>query len=1087
MADGGYPGAETAGALVRRHRVAAGLTQHELAARAGVGVGTVRDLEQGRVTRPRARVLDQLAAALGLGSGQRADLAAAAAGLAGRPGKGLTGRPGQPGKGLAGRPGKGLWLRVLGTVGCWHDGAPASLGPARQRAVAALLAVQPNTAVHRETLIDALWPDGPPGSAVAVVQSHVSRLRKILDGGPDGRPGSAVLISTGTSYRLDVGPDELDLLAFRQFAAQARRAAGAGDPAGACRQFEQALELWEGEPLGDVAVLAGHPAVTGLTQLRAGVIAEYAQIAAETGLAGRVLPQLAALAGREPLNEHVYALLMVCLAASGQQAHALGVYEELRRRLDDELGVQPGPELAGTHLRVLRQEIPAQTPAPGPGDVPQAGPAVPQQLPAAVRQFTGRDRELAELSRLLAPDSANAGTMIISAIGGTAGVGKTALAVHWAHQVRDRFPDGQLYVNLCGHDPGQPVPAAEALAGFLRSLGVPGPDIPLDADQRAARYRSLLSGKRMLVVLDNAGSAGQVRPLLPGTPACTVLVTSRDALPGLVARDGAARLDLDLLPLADAVALLATLIGARAGAEPEATAELARQCCRLPLALRVAAELAASRPATPLAGLARELADLRTRLELLDAGGDPGTEVRAVFSWSYRHLDPGAARTFRLLGLHPGPDLDRYAAAALTAAPADQAGQQLGVLARAHLSQPADPGRHGLHDLLRAYARHLAAEHDPAAEQRAALTRLIDYYLHTAAGAMDTLVPAERDNRPRIPPPDLPAPPVDTPATARAWLDAERDNLVAITVHAAGHGWPGHATRLAVTLFRYLDTGGHYLEASAVHSCARRAARDTGDRAAEVTALNNLGIVDWRQGRYQQASDHYRQALALCRQTGDRTGAARALRNLGMVDDRQGRFRQATGHYRQALPLCRETGDRPGEAAVLGNLGIVDLQQGRYEQATSYLQQAMVVFRETGNRLGEAVSLDNLGLVDQRQGRYQQATSYHEQALALFREIGDRSGQGNTLNNLGQAGVRQGRYWQAASDHEQALALFRDIGDQTGEAEALNGLGEVLLAAGQEDRARHHWQEALALYSSLGSPEAGQVKARLAAVDTRDR
>jgi tetratricopeptide (TPR) repeat protein len=574
-------------------------------------------------------------------------------------------------------------------------------------------------------------------------------------------------------------------------------------------------------------------------------------------------------------------------------------------------------------------------------------------LPAGVAHFTGRTSELAALSRLLdAPGDQMPGTVVISAIGGTAGVGKTALAVHWAHQAAGRFPDGQLYVNLRGYDPARPVTPADALAGFLRSLGVADQDIPAGEAERAARYRSLLAGQRMLVVLDNAGSAEQVRPLLPGNPACAVVVTSRDALPGLVARDGAWRLDLDLLPMDDAIGLLRALIGARVDADPAAAAVLASQCCWLPLALRVAAELAAARPATPLTELIGELADRQRQLDLLDAGGDPRSAVRVVFSWSYRNLDPAAARTFRLIGLHPGPYLSRYAAAALTATTADQAGQMLDVLAHAHLTQPAGPGRHGMHDLLRTYARHLATEHDTEDERRAALTRLFDYYLHTAADAMDTLVPAERYRRPRILPPGTPAPPTDTPAAARAWLDTERNNLVAITLHMTGNGWPGHVTRLAAILFRYLDVGGHYPEAITIHTCARRSAQDTGDRAAEATALNNLGNVDWRQGHYQQATGHHQQALTLFRETGNYTDVAHVLDNLGMVYDGQGRNQQATSHYQQALTLFREIGDRTGQANVLNNLAFVDLRQGRYQQATSNLQQALTLFGEIGDRTG---------------------------------------------------------------------------------------------------------------------------------------
>ncbi|MCA1671304.1 MAG: tetratricopeptide repeat protein, partial [Actinobacteria bacterium] len=502
-----------------------------------------------------------------------------------------------------------------------------------------------------------------------------------------------------------------------------------------------------------------------------------------------------------------------------------------------------------------------------------------------------------QLSKLLDSTTEDGGTVVISAVSGTAGVGKTALALRWAHRVRDEFPDGQLYVNLRGYDPDQPLSSGDALAGFLRALGLAGAEIPLEVDERAAAYRSLLDGRRMLVVLDNAGSVEQVRPLLPGTPSTVVVVTSRDALAGLVARDGAQRLDLDLLPPEDAVALLGALIGARVAAEPDAAAALAGQCARLPLALRLAAELAAARPTTPLAALVAELADEQRRLELFDAGGDPRTAIRVVFSWSYLHLPAEAARAFRLLGLHPGPDLDPYAAAALTHTSVEQAQHLLDLLARAHLVQAAIPGRYGMHDLLRAYATDRADLEDSEAERWVALTRLFDHYLATAAAAMDILVPAERHRRPRVPPPATPTSPVADPATARAWLDAERVTLTTVCAYTAAHGWPVHTTGLAGTLFRYLEVGGHYPNAVAIHAHALNAARDTGDRTGEAYALTNLGAVYWRQGHYQRATECLQQALTLFRAIGDRVGEARALGNLGVVYGWQGHYGQAAEHH----------------------------------------------------------------------------------------------------------------------------------------------------------------------------------------------
>jgi tetratricopeptide (TPR) repeat protein len=701
-------------------------------------------------------------------------------------------------------------------------------------------------------------------------------------------------------------------------------------------------------------------------------------------------------------------------------------------------------------------------------------------------------------------------------IGGTPGVGKTALAVRWAHRVSGRFPDGQLYANLRGYDSERPVTAADALAGFLRALGVAGQDIPPGTDERAALYRSLLAGRRMLVVLDNAGDDAQIRPLLPGGPPCVTVVTSRDALAGLVVREGARRLDLGLLPQADAAGLLRALIGVRAAADPGATAALASLCARLPLALRVAAELAATRGGAPLADLVAELAG-GPRLDLLDAGGNPRTAVRAVFSWSYRHLDAGTARLFRLLSLHPGADLDVYAAAALAGTTADRAVGPLDRLVRAHLIDTTQPGRYGLHDLLRAYARELAAEggQDSQDEPRSALTRLFDYYLHATAEAVGTLFPAERRSRTGVTPLATSIPPVTgRPGAARAWLDAQRAALTAVAAHTVEHGWPRHTMRLATTVFRYLEGGGHCPEAAVIHAHARRAAQLTGDRAAEAAALTSLGLADARQGRYQRAADQLEQALALSRQAGDQADEARALGNLGIVRYQQGRYQQAASHYRQALSLFRELGDQTGEASALTSLANVAVRQGRYQQAASQLRRALALYRESGNRSYEAYALQILGLVELRSGRCPQAIDRNREAMELARQTGNRGCEAYALANLGAIDLRQSRYQQAADHQRQALAMFCEIGDRSGEAQARNGLGCVFLATGQGDHARdehatalalarrigdkyeqarahdglgqahyalgdhrpagRHWQRALALYAELGAPEAAR-------------
>jgi tetratricopeptide (TPR) repeat protein/transcriptional regulator with XRE-family HTH domain len=716
--------------------------------------------------------------------------------------------------------------------------------------------------------------------------------------------------------------------------------------------------------------------------------------------------------------------------------------------------------------------------ATSPEPAPPAGTTgfvVPRELPGLTRHFVGREEELAALSAFAdqAPGRAP-GPVVISAIGGTAGVGKTALALRWAHQMSGRFPDGQLYVNLRGYGPGEPMTAGEALAGFLHALGVPGPDIPAQTEQRAARYRGLLSGRRVLIILDNACASGQVRPLLPAAPGCVTLVTSRDTLAGLVARDGAQRVDLDLLPMADAVGLLHALIGSRVDAAPGAAAELASRCSRLPLALRVAAEIATMYPGRALTDLTSELEDQQQRLDVLDAGQDEDTAVRAVFSWSYRYLEAGTARAFRLAGLHPGPDLDRYAAAALLGTTAARAGRLLDVLARGYLIQPTCAGRYAMHDLLRGYACELAASHDGEQERRRALTRLFDYYLQTAATAMAVLRPAERTTLDAARPVEAQAAivpgPIDSPAEALTWLDAERACLLDAVEYAVENGWPGHASRMANVLLWYLDGRGYFPEAVIVHGHGRRAARQLADRAAEARALMALGVVAIRQGRYQDGTSHYQQALALSRQAGDTSGVARAGCGLGIIHRIQGRYPQAISRLQQALDLYRAQGDSAGAVLPLGNLGIVAQRQGRYPQAADHLQQAVDLARQAGNLDGMAEMLSELGVVALSQGQPRRAARLHRQSRSVYRKTGNRTGEVHALNGLGEALLATGRPGDAQAEFAAALGLASRTGLRSQQARAHRGLGQARYALGEPGHACRHWQEALAICAELGVP-----------------
>ncbi len=961
---------------------------------------------------------------------------------------------------------------LLGPLLVRRDGTVVPVPRGRQRALLAVLLLNAGRVVSAGEIAEALWGHAPPPSAPVTIRNYVKRLRQAL-----GEAGQGRIVTRPPGYAILTGPGELDVASFEALLDGARAASASGSWAAAAGQARAALALCLGEPLADIespALALGEvPRLAGL-RLQAAELEIDAEL--RLGQSWPVIAPLERLVAAHPLREHLRALLMLALYRAGP-AEALAAYQHARRVLIDELGVEPGAELRDLHRQILGA-VPAAAPAARRAARPDGagqGRLVPRELPASVPQFAGRAAELAELTAMLEQATAGPpGTLVISAIAGMGGVGKTALATQWAHQVADRFPDGQLHVNLRGYDPGPPVPAAGALAGFLRSLGVAERDIPAGTADRAARYRSLLAGRRVLIVIDNAADAEQVRPLLPGSPSCVTVVTSRDALAGLVARDGARRLDLGLLPPAEATWLLLALIGERVTAEPAAAAELARHCGWLPLALRVAAERAAAAPGVPLAEISSELAAQRDRLDLLDAAGDRLTAVRAVFSWSLRHLDEETARGFRLLGLHPGAVFDAYAAAALTGVPLRQARALLGRLARAHLVQPAGSGRHGMHDLLRAYAADRAASTDSERDRAAALTRLFDHYLATAAVAASTLFRADPD-QPPLRPGGLVAP-AGSPEEALAWLDAQRSTLVAVAGHAADHGWPGHAIGLAATIFRYPDVGC-FAEATAIHQHARRAAARAGDRAAEAAALTMLGSADAAQGRLTRAIGHLEQALALCRADGDRLGEARALGGLGIAEFCRGRYPRSGACHRQALAIYLASGDRTGKARELHHLGVIELRQARFEPAAGYLLRSLALFRDAGLRSGEATVLCSLGELRLRQGQYARASAQLRHALRLGREIGSRQCQASALACLGSCELRQGRGRRAIGRFRQSLDLHRAAGNYSGQAEALNGLGEALLAVRRAGQARDRHAAALALAIRCGDRRE-QARAR---------
>jgi tetratricopeptide (TPR) repeat protein/DNA-binding SARP family transcriptional activator len=895
--------------------------------------------------------------------------------------------------------------------------------------------------------VDRVWGDSPPDRVRHAIYAYVARLRAAL------APSGPRLVRRSRGYLLDVDPESVDVHRFQRILTRARTSSSP-DRARA-ELLRDGLGLWRGSPLAEMPGewAAGMRQVWQQQRLDAVVL--WAEIELRRDNPAAVIDAVTRLVAEHPLHEPLTGALMRALHAGGRIGEALACYARIRSGLVEQLGVDPSAELRQVHQSILHSDLGAAEPA-------AETVAIPAQLPADVAGFTGRDLELSLLERR----STATGEMVISAIAGTGGVGKTALAVHFAHRIRDRFPDGQLYVDLRGYDDDHPAAPGDVLAAFLRALGVPGATIPAETEERAAVYRTLLARRKILILLDNASSVEQISLLLPGSPSCLVLVTSRDSLAGLVARHGARRLDLDVLPAEEAVALLHRLIGARVHTEPVAADALATQCDRLPLALRIVAELAIARPGSGLAELADELADRRQRLDLLDAG----TGIRAVFSFSYKQLPADAARAFRVLGLHPGVDVDPYAMAALLGTDLFAARHVLDLLARAHLVQRADRRRFGMHDLVRVYAAELAAAHDSADECRAALTRLFDHYLYTAATAMNQLTPGDRHRRPDLPAPATPVPDLPDSAAALAWADAERENLV---LSAATRGWPAHTIRFAAVLWRYLDIGGHYDDALTLHAHALDAAREPADRA---TVLDGIGTVHYRRGDYPRAGDLFTQAVDLYRTAGDRGGQGHLLINLGNVRHQQGRLDEAVHCYRQGLALHEQLGDRLGMFRAHNNLGNTVRAQGDYQRAIGHLTEALVIIREVGDRDGEAHSLDELGFVHLRLGDYASAAVVCVHALDAYHEVGSPLGIAHVLNSLGTIRLKQGDLTSAFQYCEQALAGFRRMGVRGGEAEALASLGAIAAEQGDLDLAAEHHRGALALFTQLGS-EIGEASA----------
>ena len=931
---------------------------------------------------------------------------------------------------------------------------------ARPRVLLAALLLRANLPVSRSALVEAVWDGAPPPGAEVSLRGHVLRLRRALG------PEAGLRISAhDPGYLIRLEHSELDVLEFESLCGETGRALRTADWDEASERGTRAVALWRGEPLLDVpSQVLRDEFRPRLEQLLVQVREDCIEADLRLGRHAQLTGQLRELTAAYPLRERFHAQLMLALARGGRRSEALEAYRSARRVLVDQLGVEPGAELRELHERVLVGEVELAAASGVVAALSLTGTAsdAPRQLPAAAQHFIGRRTELDELTGLLDEVDVSGGTVVISAIDGMAGIGKTALAVHAAHRLAEKFPDGQLFLDLHGYTQGYaPRPAAEALEVFLRALGVPPERIPKEGEQAAALYRQRLAGTRTLIVLDNAAAEAQVRPLLPGAAGCLVLVTSRRRLKGL---DDAHVVSLDLLAVGDAVALLGAVAGPdRVPEDGSLAGEVAQLCGYLPLALRIAAALLRHRPAWSLEQLAGLLREPQRRVPALSDGDrDLGT----VFDLSYRSLSADLRRAFRCLGLVPGPDLDAYAAAALTGADPDVAARLLEELVDHNLLIEYAPGRYRLHDLLRAHARALAGEER---DGDSALGRLLHYYAHTAQSASISIARYPRP-APEGPPPGH-VPVLASAEAARAWLRTEHPNLDAAFTHAHATALHGHALALAAGLAEILRTDGPYARALDLHHAAAETAGRHGSPAARADALTDLGRMRRLTGDLAGAGDTLCQALEIHRTTGDRSGEATVLTDLGHVWRLSGDLAGAGDTLCQALEIHRTIGNRSGKAYALTELGIVRQLTGDLAGAGDFLSEALEIYRTIGNPSGEAYTLTELGTTRRLTGDLTGAGDALLLALEIYHATGHDAGEAYTLTELGTVRRLTGDLTGATDALSHALEIHRTTGNRSNEAWALNHYAAALAAGGDLPGALALYQQALAMNRELNKPD----------------
>ncbi|HCU92701.1 MAG TPA: hypothetical protein DHU96_08135 [Actinobacteria bacterium] len=943
-------------------------------------------------------------------------------------------------------------FRVLGPIELWSAGQQRDLGPTRARCVLATLLLTPRTIVPADALIDRLWDMRPPPKARESLSVYIARLRGSLR---QALGDSVRLAGRASGYMLDVDPETVDLHQFRRLRRQADALTASGDYDHAALLLREADRLWHGQALAGIRGDWVARMRDSLEEERRAAIGMRIECELELGRHADLVGELRHLLAQYPLDETFIAHQMAALYGSGRPGEALSLYRDTRSRLIDEQGTEPGATLSELHQRILRRDpqLAVRLAERHPGRVSR-----PDTLPPETVEFVGRSEELGLLIR------EHGDTPWVSVIEGMPGVGKTALAIQAARLAAGQYPDGMFYLNLHAHDPAHPsLDAAEALHRLLRMLTVPSTQIPDPIGERAALWRAQLSRRRAVVVLDDAAGHDQIRPLLPMAGRCLILITTRRRLPDL---EGACVLTLDVLSINDAITLFRRIAGQGMAFDEDEIAAAVQLCGRLPLAIQLTAGRLAQDYPPRLADLVEELAQSPARLR---GPGAASPDVMPAFDLSYRALEPDHQRFFRRLGVNPCAHVSLQAAAALGGGTLAEAEKAVAALLDHHLLARGPARQFRFHDLIRGYAAMRAAREDPEPEQRQAVGRLIDYYLHTADQADRVLHPFRHRMPVSVTHPPAASPAIGTQEDAAGWLESEWRNILQAAQYAGRHEWKQKCADLTHVLAGFVDIRAYWDEAIAAHTLALQACRDLGDPASIAQASLELSEVSQQAGRHEATLPLAEEAAAIYRSLGDRRGEAEALDQMGMAHQRAARSREALAYFHEARIAYRDSADQRGVANTLSHSGIACWQLGRYPDAMGHLRDALSLYRDVGDRRGEAKTLNNLGRMQLYFGYHRDALEGYQKSLEIFSEIGGAQNEAILYHNIGSVYHYKGSYEEGLAAYRRALAIYRDIGDLPDEADVLNDIGAIYQSAECYDEALIYHEKARSIAEDIGN------------------